>query len=55
MPLTQFLTERILEYRIEKITKSNNAVVAKNDEWSVLDITTSGNIINLTSNHITDN
>jgi len=52
LPLTEFLIERVVEYKLDKIEKLNNEVVDLPDQWTVLDISVEGNIINITSNQI---
>lgn len=55
LPLTEFLIERVVEYKLDKIEKLNNDVVNLPDQWTVLDISVEGNIVNITSNQIMNN
>jgi hypothetical protein len=55
LPLTEFLIERVVEYKLDAIEKLNNEVVDLPDQWTVLDISVEGNIVNITSNKIINN
>lgn len=44
MPITDFLVNRVIEYKVK----------GQNSEWTLQDITTEGNIINLTSDFISN-
>lgn len=52
LPLTVFLIDRVIEYKIESFEKINNEVISLPDHWTVQDISTEGNIINITSNQL---
>jgi hypothetical protein len=55
LPLTVFLIERVVEYKIESIEKTNSEVKSQPDHWTLQDISVDGNIINITSNQIINN
>lgn len=49
MPITNFMVERIVEYRVEKIVKADNTELPGQQGYSEQDLSTERNIINITS------
>jgi len=54
MPITNFLAQRIIEYRVSSVTPDGGAPAAGNGVWITHDLALEGNIINIQSNLITN-